>query len=145
MSQADNPPKPIGKDLYAGGQPDAEAIQQLAEQGFKSIVNLRSPDEAGALSDEQQQATAAGLEYVNVPLSPGEADDSLMAKVLWEVEKLPTPVFFHCGAGARAGALALIALATQQGLNREQVIAKAEEVGVNVEQPHLKSFLESLE
>lgn len=145
MSQPNDPPKQISKDFYAGGQPDTETIQQLAEQGFKSIVNLRSPDEAGTFSDEQQQATDAGLAYVNVPLSPGEADDSLMAKVLWELEDLPKPVFFHCGAGARAGALALIALATQQGLNREQVIAKAEEIGVNLDQPHLKSFLESLE
>jgi uncharacterized protein (TIGR01244 family) len=128
----------------AGGQPDAAQIQQLAAQGFKSIVNLRSPDETGVLSDEQQQAEAAGLNYVNVPLSPNQANDDLTAKVLQELENLPTPIFFHCGAGGRASALALISLATQQGLNREQVIAKAEELGVNIEQPHLKSFLENL-
>lgn len=135
----------ISGTFAAGGQPDAAKIQQLAAEGFKSIVNLRSPHEVGVLSDEQQQAEAAGLEYVNVPLSPNQPNDELTAKVLWELEELPTPVFFHCGAGARAGALGLIALATQQGLNREQVIAKAQELGLNLEQPHLKSFLENLE
>jgi uncharacterized protein (TIGR01244 family) len=120
-----NHAKQIGETFAAGGQPDAAKIQQLAAGGFKSIVNLRSPSETGTLDDEQQQVAAAGLGYVNIPLSPSEAHDDLTAKVLWEIENLPTPIFFHCGAGGRASALALIALATQQGLNREQVIAKA--------------------
>lgn len=100
--------------------------------------------EAGALVDEQQQAEAAGLQYVNVPLKSTEANDGLTAKVLSELEELPTPVYFHCGAGGRANALALIAFATQQKLNREEVLAKVQELGINPEQPHLKQFLESL-
>lgn len=141
---SNDPFKQISKDFAAGGQPNAAEIQQLAEQGFKSIVNLRSPDEAGVLNDEQQQAEAAGLEYVNVPLSPAQSDDELAAKVLTAVQTLPTPIFMHCGAGARGGALALIALATQEGLNQEQVLAKAEELGINPQQPHLQSFLATL-
>ena len=144
LKAENKPAKQIGETFAAGGQPDATEIQQLAADGFKSIVNLRSPGEAGTLEDEQQQAEAAGLEYLNVPLSPSEGNDHLTAKVLNELATLPTPVFFHCGAGGRANALALIALATQQGLNRTQVIAKAEELGVSLEQPHLKSFLTSL-
>jgi uncharacterized protein (TIGR01244 family) len=144
MSQSNDLPKKISEDLTAGGQPDAETIHQLAEQGFKSIVNLRSPTEAGTLNDEQQRAEAAGLQYVNVPLSSSEPNAELTLKVLAELETLPTPVFLHCGAGARGGALALIALATQQGLNREQVLAKAEELGISPEQPHLQSFLATL-
>lgn len=145
MSESTGDAKHISETFAAGGQPDADKIQQLAAEGFKSIVNLRLPHEAGVLDDEQQQAKAAGLEYINLPLSPSEASDDLTAKVLRELETLPTPVFFHCGAGGRASALALIALATQQGLNREQVSAKAQELGVNIEQPHLKRFLESLQ
>jgi uncharacterized protein (TIGR01244 family) len=145
MTQPNDSFKQLSEDIAAGGQPDAATIQQLAEQGFKSIINLRSPDEAGTLSDEQQQAQDAGLEYVNVPLSPTQPNDTLTSKVLSELQTLPTPVFMHCGAGARGSALALIALATQQKLNREQVLAKAKELGINPEQPHLQSFLATLE
>ena len=135
--------KKVSSELSAAGQPTPEELQQAAAEGFKSVVNLRSPDEAGFLPDEKQQAEAAGLEYVNVPLKSTEAGDGLTAKVLEELSGLPTPILFHCGVGGRAGALALIAFATQEDLSREQVLKKAEELGLNTDQPHLKQFLES--
>lgn len=106
------------------------------------MVNLRSPNETGALADEQQQAEAAGLHYVNVPLQSTEANAELTAKVLSEVEQLPTPVYFHCGVGGRASAAALIAFATQQKLSQEAILTKAQELGISLEQPQLKQFLE---
>jgi len=83
-------------------------------QGFKSVVNLRSLDEAGALVDEQQQSEAAGLQYVNVPLQQQMLN---WRQRFFRVE-LPTPVYFHCGVGGRASAAALIAFATQQKLSQ---------------------------
>jgi hypothetical protein len=41
----------------------------------------------------------------------------------------------------RASALALIALATQEGLTYEQITEKAQNIGLNLDQPHLKQFL----
>lgn len=137
-------PKKISDEFSAGGQPTLEDLKRLAEEGFKSVVNLRSLDEAGASVEEQQQAESVGLEYVNIPVLSTEANAELMAKVVSEVEQLPTPVYFHCGVGGRASAAALITFATQQELNREAVVAKAEELGINPEQPQLKQFLEGL-
>ena len=54
------------KTLSAAGQPTPEELKQAAQEGFKSVLNLRSPDEPGFLSDEQQQAQAAGLQYANI-------------------------------------------------------------------------------
>ncbi|MBG1242541.1 beta-lactamase hydrolase domain-containing protein [Nostoc sp. NZL] len=136
--------KKVSEEFSAGGQPTPETLKQLADEGYKSVVNLRSPNEVGALADEQQQAKAAGLEYVNVPLNSTSANDNLTATVLSELEKLPTPVYFHCGVGGRASALALIAFATHQKLKREQVLARAKELDINLNQPHLQKFLESL-
>ncbi len=135
--------KKVSDEFSAGGQPSPADLGQLAEQGFKSIVNLRSTDESGALANEHQLAEAAGLNYVNVPLQPTEANAELTAQVISELKHLPTPVYFHCGAGARASAAALIAFATQQQLSREALLTKVQELGVNPEQPQLKQFLES--
>ncbi|AUB36323.1 putative phosphohydrolase, protein tyrosine phosphatase [Nostoc flagelliforme CCNUN1] len=85
--------KKVSDEFSAGGQPTPETLKQLADQGYKSVVNLRSLDETGALEDEQQHAQAVGLEYVNVPLKPTQANDNLIAKVLRELEELPTPVY----------------------------------------------------
>jgi uncharacterized protein (TIGR01244 family) len=137
--------KKISDEFSAGGQPTPEDIKQLTEEGFKSIVNLRSSNESGTLANEQQLAEATGLQYVNVPLQSTKANPKLTAKVLSEVENLPTPIYFHCGAGGRASASALIAFATQQKLNREDVLTKAQELGINPEQPQFKQFLENLQ
>lgn len=136
--------KKISQEFSAGSQPTPEDLKRLAKEGFKSVVNLRSEDEVGVLVDEQQQAEALEMEYRQVPLKPTVADADLTAQMLTELETLPTPVFFHCGAGARGSALALIALSKQQQLSREAVVAKAEELGISLEQPHLQEFLATL-
>lgn len=134
----------ISDEFFAGGQPTPADLKQLAEEGFKSVVNLRGTGEAGVLADEQQQAEAAGLEYTNLPLQSTEASAESIAKLLAEVEQLPTPVYFHCGAGGRASAAALIAFAAQQQLSRADVIAKAEALGINPDHPQIQQFLEGL-
>ncbi|AFY34845.1 beta-lactamase hydrolase domain-containing protein [Calothrix sp. PCC 7507] len=133
--------KKVSDNLSVAGQVTPEQLQKAAQAGFKSVLNLRSPDEVGFLSDEQQQTEAAGLEYANVPLRPSEANQELTAAAIEEIENLPKPVLIHCAAGARAGGIALIATAIDQGLTYEQITQKATELGINLEQPHLKQFL----
>ncbi|MBN3924162.1 sulfur transferase domain-containing protein [Nostoc sp. NMS4] len=133
--------KKVSDDLSAAGQLTSEELKQAAQEGFKSVLNLRSPDEAGFLSDEQQQAQAAGLEYANVPLKPTEPNQEQTELAIQEIENLPKPILIHCAAGARAGGIALIANAISEGLTYEEISQKAQELGLNLEQPHLKQFL----
>lgn len=134
-------PKKLNDDYSIAGQVTPEQLQQAAEEGFRSVLNLRSPDEAGVLADEQAQANASGLEYANVPLSNANIDSDKVAQAIQELGDLPKPVLIHCGAGARAGGIALIATAIQDGLTLEDLTTKAEEVGVSLDQPHLKQFI----
>ncbi|MEH1804095.1 beta-lactamase hydrolase domain-containing protein [Nostoc sp.] len=133
--------KKVSDDLSAAGQLTSEELKQAAQEGFKSVLNLRSPDEPGFLSDEQQQAQAAGLQYANVPLKPSEANQEQTELAIQEIENLPKPILIHCAAGARAGGIALIANAISEGLTYEEISQKAQELGLNLEQPHLKQFL----
>ncbi len=133
--------KKVSDDLSAAGQPTSEELKQAAQEGFKSVLNLRSPDEVGFLSDEQQQAQAAGLQYANIPLKPSEANQEQTELAIQEIENLPKPILIHCAAGARAGGIALIANAISEGLTYEEISQKAQELGLNLEQPHLKQFL----
>ncbi|MEH2193287.1 MAG: sulfur transferase domain-containing protein [Nostoc sp.] len=133
--------KKVNDDLSAAGQLTPEELKQAAQEGFKSVLNLRSPDEAGFLSDEQQQAQAAGLQYANIPLKASEPNQELTEAAIQEIENLPKPILIHCAAGARAGGIALIANAISEGLTHEEISQKAQELGLNLEQPHLKQFL----
>ncbi|PMB48640.1 phosphatase [Fischerella thermalis CCMEE 5201] len=134
--------KKISDQFSAAGQVSPEDLQQAAQTGFKSVLNLRSPAETGFVNDEQEQANAIGLEYANIPLSPTQANQESLNQVIQEIENLPKPILVHCAAGARAGAIALIAAANQQGLTPEQVKQKAQELGLKLEQPHLQQFLQ---
>nr|WP_260676019.1 MULTISPECIES: sulfur transferase domain-containing protein [Nostocales] len=135
----------MSEELSSAGQVTPQQLQQAAQEGFKSVLNLRSPHEQGFLNDEQQQALSAGLNYVNVALNPSESNQELVEKAIWVIENLPKPVLIHCAAGARATAIALIATASQQKLTPEEIKLKAEELGLNLEQPHLKQFIQQAE
>ena len=115
--------KKVNDDLSIAGQISAEDLRKIAIEGFKSVLNLRDPDENGFFHDEQQQAEIVGLEYVNVPLNPKEPNQQLTAAIL-EIDHLPKPILIHCAGGARAGGIALIAEAIQVGLTYEEISQK---------------------
>jgi len=70
----------INDELTIAGQATPEQLQQVAQEGFKSVLNLRSPDEEGFLSNEQQQAEALGL-YHNIPVNFEAINDEIAAQV----------------------------------------------------------------
>src|SRR3982074_3723125 len=65
--------------VACGGATTPEAVPELKKMGFKSIINLRLPTEAGANVDaEAEAAKAAGINFYNIPLS-GQAPDPKVA------------------------------------------------------------------
>ncbi|PSM45503.1 phosphatase [Chroococcidiopsis sp. CCALA 051] len=135
--------KQINDELSVAGQVTPEQLQQAAGEGFKSVLNLRSPEEQGFLQDEQQQAEAAGLQYANIPVKPNEMTDELTTQVLEQIDKLPKPALIHCASSMRAGVMAFMNVATRQGMTPEQVFEKAGEVGFDCNaNPQMKQFLE---
>lgn len=136
--------KKINEQLTVAGQVTIEQLQQAGKEGYKAVLNLRSPDEQGFMQDEQQQAEVAGLEYVNIPVKPDGMTDELTNRVLEQIDQLPKPVLIHCASSMRAGAMAFMNVATRQGMTAEQVFEKATEAGFDCDsQPQIKQFLES--
>jgi uncharacterized protein (TIGR01244 family) len=133
--------KKVNNDLSIAGQISSEELKQLAIGGFKSVLNLRSPDENGFFHDEKQEAQIVGLEYTNIPLNSQAPNQELTAEAIEAVENLPKPILIHCAGGARAGGIALIVEAIQGSLTYQEIAQKANELSINLEQPHLKQFL----
>ncbi|MDB9436072.1 sulfur transferase domain-containing protein [Dolichospermum lemmermannii CS-548] len=133
--------KKVNDDLSIAGQISAEELRKLAIEGFKSVLNLRDPDENGFFHDEKQEAQIVGLEYTNIPLNSQAPNQELTAEAILEIDHLPKPILIHCAGGARAGGVALIAEAIQSGFTYEEIAQKANELSINLEQPHLKQFL----
>lgn len=136
--------KKINEQLTVAGQVKAEQLQEAAAEGYKSVLNLRSPEEEGFMKDEQKQAEAAKLQYVNIPVKLDEMTEELTDKVLEQIDRLPKPLLIHCASSMRAGAMAFMNVATRQGMTSKQVFEKAAEAGFDCNaQPQMKQFLES--
>ena len=136
--------KQIDDELsVAMGQPTAEQLQQAAKEGFKSVLNLRSPQEEGFVSDEQQQAEAAGLKYVNLPVKPDGMNDELTDRILQEIERLPKPALIHCKSGMRSGVMTLMSVATDRGMTASEALAMGKQNGFDYDaNPQMKQFFE---
>lgn len=95
----------VDAHVYRGGQPSDAGFRYLASVGVKTIIDLR---EAGKRADAEKLAvTAAGMTYVNVPMTgltpPTSAE---LLQILPVLENATAPVFVHCRRGAdRTGAV----------------------------------------
>ncbi len=121
-----------------------EQLEQAAQEGFKSVLNLRSPDEPGFLKDQQQQAEAAGLEYANIPVKVNQISDKLTNQIFEQIEQLSQPILIHCKSGMRSGVMALMYVATRQGMTAEQALEKGKQIGLNWDaHPPVKHFFQN--
>lgn len=117
-------------------------LQQAAEGGYQSVLNLRSPNEPGFLKNEQQLVESAGLQYAHIPVNPAQITDSLTDQVLATIDQSPKPILIHCKTGVRSGAMALIFMALNEGMTADRVLSISKEVGINLDaQPQIKQFV----
>jgi len=94
----------VEEGVLAGGQPTVEQLYGLAEAGYRTVINMRLPDEQG--NTQAPSVESAGMTYVSVPLEGAaglsEERAKAFADALAEAER---PVVVHCGSGNRVGAL----------------------------------------
>ncbi len=124
-------------------QPTAEQLQQAAEAGFCSVMNLRVSEESGFVSDEGQSAEAAGLEYAHAPFAPGAIEVSQMDGILDRLDELPKPVLLHCKSGVRSAVTALMFLATRDGLSASEATERGLQLGIDISNSPVQSFFQA--
>jgi uncharacterized protein (TIGR01244 family) len=120
--------KKVTPTLAAAGQPTAEVLPKLGALGFKTVINLRMPNEDQP-ANERALVEAQGLRYVSVPVTSSilsQADVDAVAKVL--DDPASGPVLMHCARAARVGAIwSLIQL--RNGKTLDEALAAGREAG----------------
>lgn len=93
-------------------------LAEIAQAGFRTVVNNRPDNESGAaqpLSAEiEQAATALGLQYVYLPVISGQVTAAHGVQFADILASHPAPALAFCRSGARS--LNLYQLAMQQAL-----------------------------
>ncbi len=131
----------VDAGLYRGAQPSAAGIQALANQGVKTIINLRMPDEVWA--DEADAARSHGIRYLSLPLrglsGPTAAE---VAQVLAAIGSAPGPVFVHCRRGAdRTGTIIACYRIEHDGWTAEDAQREASQHGMRWVQIGMRHFI----
>jgi protein tyrosine phosphatase (PTP) superfamily phosphohydrolase (DUF442 family) len=120
----------INHELSVAGQITPEQFPQLLADDYKSILNLRSPDEKGWLDDEKDKLELLGFRYLNLPTKVDEINCKTTLKVLQIINELPKPALIHCDNSIRSAVIALLYIATKQGITFEKAVELTTNLGL---------------
>jgi protein tyrosine phosphatase (PTP) superfamily phosphohydrolase (DUF442 family) len=123
--------------IGTGAQPTEAGMKMLAEKGYKSIINFRGAEEMAKFSYEEKLAGELGLKYFAVPLRGQDPRDSQADAFLRLMDASKSEkVYVHCTAANRAGAMMLIQLALQGGMDVKKAEEEARKIGMTSEALH---------
>lgn len=95
----------ITKYIGTSGQPTPDQFKLIAEQGYRSVVNLAMPDSDNAVSDEGGIVSSLGMCYFHIPVPFGKPTAEHLSKFIRVMEALEgEKVFVHCAVNARVSA-----------------------------------------
>jgi len=117
----------LNDEIVLAGQPQPNEMRILREQGFRSVLNIRTDAERGA--EEGRNADAAGLAYAFLPLPAYELQPEHIRAFGETIRRLPKPIFFHCRSASRTGLLWLLHRLLNDGWSREAAEAELRAAG----------------
>lgn len=126
--------------VACGGATETAALEGLAKDGFKAVINLRMPTEKGAnLEENAARAKQVGLKYISIPFNGQQPDAKVFDQFLAAIaDKSNQPAYVHCASATRVGAVWLAKRALQDGWPVEKATAEARLIGLG--NPALEKF-----
>jgi uncharacterized protein (TIGR01244 family) len=121
--------------VACGGATETSALDGLAKDGFKSVINLRLATEANAnIEVNAVQAKSLGLNYIHIPFSTQQLDPKVIDQFLAAIaNKANQPAYVHCGSASRVGAVWLVKRVLQDGWTIDKATEEAKLIGLRSE------------
>jgi len=129
-----------GEALLVGGQPTPAQLEQAHELGYKTVINLRRPEEKD--NTDPEQVRGLGMAYIEIPID-GSADMTEdKARALAEaLDKAESPVMVHCASGNRVGGLFAMKAYYIDGMSPEEALAVGKAAGMTRLEPTVREKL----
>jgi tyrosine-protein phosphatase SIW14 len=136
----------VDAHVYRGAQPTEEGFQYLAKVGVKTVIDLREAD--GRSRKEEQMVTAAGMKYINVPMSgltpPSQAEIGRILEIL--ENDAAGGVFVHCKRGAdRTGAVIASYRIDHNGWDNGRALSEAMSDGMSFFQLPRQNYIRTFQ
>ena len=118
----------ISSTLAIGSVTEANALQEIAQTGYKTVIDLCPPAEGNQLDASKVQEL--GLEYVSVPISLKNLTVESLEAFQKAVKTSTQPIYTRCASGLRAGVFSLLILAEQKGWTEAQYLEQFKTLGI---------------
>lgn len=113
-----------------GGQPTAEHIAALRAAGCQVILDNRDPMEPRPF-DEPAAVRAAGMEYVNIPITHGAVTVDTMRQMHDALKTLEgKKALLHCSSGNRTASALIPYLILDKKMEEEAAVDVAMKMGL---------------
>lgn len=100
--------------LTTAGQPDEAAFRVFAENGYVTVIDLRTAEEDRGL-DEPAVVKALGMKYVAMPIGKGDINFDKARELAELLDRSEGPVLLHCASSNRVGALLALNVFAETG------------------------------
>ena len=129
-----------GEAILVGGQPTPGQLERANELGYKTVINLRQPDEKD--NTDPQRVQDLGMTYVSIPINGSTDMTEEKARVLaGALEAAESPVMVHCASGNRVGGLFAMKAFYVDGMSPEEALAVGKEAGMTRLEPEVREVL----
>lgn len=140
-------PIKINERLTVGEQPKTDQdVKSIAQQGFRTVVNLRTVQEEDQPFTPQQEGEkieTLGMRYVHIPVSTKNIREEQIDQFREKLGQFPAPVFVHCATGKRSGAFAMMHAAVEKDMTGEETLRRAEQMGFECDTPELRELVKN--
>ena len=121
--------------VACGGATETSALDGLAKDGFKSVINLRMASEANAnIELNAAHARSLRLNYIHIPFNAAQPEPKVLDEFLAAIaNKANQPAYIHCGSANRVGAVWLVKRVLQDGWTIEKATEEAKLIGLRSE------------
>ena len=126
--------------ILVGGQPTPGQLERAHELGYRTVINLRQPDERD--NTDPDRVRDLGMTYVSIPVN-GSADmTEEKARALADaLEAAELPVVVHCASGNRVGGLFAMKAYLIDGMSPEEALAVGKAAGMTRLEPTVREKL----
>lgn len=129
----------LNESLAFGSAADAAQLRELAQQGYKTVIDLCAAEENIPVLAEA--ARAAGLELLHFPVSANALSKEAVQGFIAKLSAARQPVYTRCASGKRAGLMTLLAEATYNHWSEQEFFQHVKECGFDCESaPVLAQF-----
>jgi tyrosine-protein phosphatase SIW14 len=128
----------VANGIFRGAQPEPEGYATLKTMGVRTVINLRTHH------GEREEVEAAGMPYVEIPMSFWKEVDPAVVRMALSVMTDPAnqPVFVHCSRGVdRTGVVAAVYRMEVDGWSKAEAEAEMEAFGFHEIWSQLKEYV----